>query len=41
MDQLLGQQDASGLGHGHWRGAQMLTEQPTKLPLADTQPRRQ
>src|SRR6185437_4723071 len=38
VDQLLGEQDPAGLGNRYGRGAEVLTEQPAKLPLADPQP---
>ncbi len=37
MDQLLGEQNPTGLGHRHGRGAQMLVEQAAQLPLTDAE----
>jgi hypothetical protein len=37
VNELLGQMNAAGLRDCDRRGAEMLTEQPPQLPLADAQ----
>jgi hypothetical protein len=37
VDEVLGEEYATGLRYGDWRGSEMLEEEPSQLPLADSQ----